>query len=133
MSRAYENPWMERTALLLGCIPLSDVHFSKIRRRESSYIKYIMDQSSLLDPVIVSSFARYIENVFEELDAAGEYFYNTTTEKLYFYHNGTGAPTDDVVFEAAVNQTIVSLKGTQADPVTATQFVGLTFKDSAYV
>ena len=92
-----------------------------------------MDQSSLLDPAIVSSFARYIENVFEELDAAGEYFYNTTTEKLYFYHNGTGAPTDDVVFEAAVNQTIVSLKGTQADPVTATQFVGLTFKDSAYV
>lgn len=86
-----------------------------------------------MDPAIVSSFARYIENVFEELDAAGEYFYNTTTEKLYFYHNGTGAPTDDVVFEAAVNQTIVSLKGTQADPVTATQFVGLTFKDSAYV
>jgi hypothetical protein len=34
----------------------------------------------------------YVENVFEELDAPGEWFYNITTQTLYVNYNGTGAP-----------------------------------------
>lgn len=74
----------------------------------------------------------YVENVFEELDSANEYFYNETTHTLYYSYNGTGAPPASLVFEAVVNQTLVSLRGTQDKPVTGTAFRGITFRDSAY-
>ena len=33
--------------------------------------------------------AFFIENLFEELDAPGEYFYDKEEKKLYLYPNGT--------------------------------------------
>eukprot|EP00435_Cladocopium_sp_Y103_P019596 s583_g4.t1 len=40
----------------------------------------------------------FIENVMEELDYPGEFFFDKRTEKLYLFHNGTGAPpTDSIV------------------------------------
>ena len=36
-----------------------------------------------------------MENVFEELDSPGEFFYDARAHKLYLYHNGTGAPPSD--------------------------------------
>ena len=33
--------------------------------------------------------AFFIENLFEELDAPGEYFYDKLEKKLYLYPNGT--------------------------------------------
>merc|ERR1719473_2108073 len=37
----------------------------------------------------------FIENVMEELDSPGEFFYDKKTSKLYLFHNGTGAPPAD--------------------------------------
>ena len=34
----------------------------------------------------------FVENVFEELDNPGEFFFDKREGKLYLYHNGTGAP-----------------------------------------
>lgn len=39
----------------------------------------------------------YIENIFEELDSPGEWFFNESTRVLYLWHNateGTPPPTD---------------------------------------
>merc|ERR1711920_468614 len=33
----------------------------------------------------------FIENLMEELDNPGEFFYDKRTSKLYLFHNGTGA------------------------------------------
>lgn len=77
-------------------------------------------------------FCRYIENVFEELDNENEFFYDRETSKLYYIHNGTGAPSRDTLFEATVNHTIVSLKGSQLKPVVNVKFQGITFRDAAY-
>lgn len=33
--------------------------------------------------------AFFVENVFEELDAPGEYFYDKANKRLYLYPNGT--------------------------------------------
>lgn len=74
----------------------------------------------------------YAENIFEELDAKNEYFFNEDTSMLYYAPNSTtgGPPTGK--FEAVINQTIVKLVGTQAKPVEDVKFEGITFRDSAY-
>ena len=74
--------------------------------------------------------SRYVENVFEELDNENEYFYEEETASLYYIFNGTQSPT--TTFEAVVNNTIVRLMGTQANPVTDVHFEGLTMRDSSY-
>ena len=37
------------------------------------------------------------ENVFEELDNPGEYFFDRDEGKLYLFYNGTGTPPSDSV------------------------------------
>ena len=58
----------------------------------------------------------FIENVFEELDYPGEFFYNESTGTCLYY-NGTGMPpqTDIVVPNL---QVLVNISGTQWEPVT---------------
>ena len=34
----------------------------------------------------------FVENIMEELDNPGEFFFDKKTSQLYLYHNGTGAP-----------------------------------------
>jgi hypothetical protein len=53
----------------------------------------------------------YIENVFEELDADNEFFYNATTEILYFKPNATtdGPSPKDVKLVVPVLETIVKV------------------------
>lgn len=52
----------------------------------------------------------FVENLFEELDADNEFFYDETTQTLY-YVSSTGAPTG--VVEATALQTFISIEGTQ--------------------
>ena len=33
----------------------------------------------------------YVENIFEELDVANEWFYDEVTQKIYYFPNGTEA------------------------------------------
>lgn len=44
----------------------------------------ILDANSTVDPG--GDF--FIENVMEELDYPGEFFFDTRAQKLYLYHNG---------------------------------------------
>lgn len=39
-----------------------------------------------------------VDGVFEELDAAGEWWFNATTRQLFYWHNATagGAPPADL-------------------------------------
>ena len=75
-----------------------------------------------------------VENVFEELDAPGEYFYNTTTKMLYLWPNGTTGEADDAPppssLVAPVLQTLVSIKGTAGKPATGITLSGLGFRDA---
>eukprot|EP00730_Choanoeca_flexa_P009176 TRINITY_DN12600_c1_g2_i8.p1 TRINITY_DN12600_c1_g2~~TRINITY_DN12600_c1_g2_i8.p1 ORF type:complete len:851 (+),score=193.92 TRINITY_DN12600_c1_g2_i8:2-2554(+) len=74
----------------------------------------------------------YIANVFEELDAPQEYFFNATEQKLYFFYNGTGPPSSDLEFEVVLQDTLVSLKSEPSSLVTGINFKGITFRDAAY-
>ena len=69
---------------------------------------------------------RFVENIFEELDAPGEWFYNATTGTLYLY------PIKDVdvhtaLFERSVLDDIIQIKGSEEQPVENVSIKGITF------
>eukprot|EP00051_Salpingoeca_urceolata_P020612 m.311433 g.311433 ORF g.311433 m.311433 type:complete len:168 (+) comp19652_c1_seq9:1753-2256(+) len=72
-----------------------------------------------------------VENVFEELDAPMEWFYDEDTGKLYYYHNGTGAPPIDTVFEATKLKVLFNISGTQAAPVNGITIRGIKLTGAA--
>ena len=73
----------------------------------------------------------FVENVFEELDSPGEFFYDTRAHKLYLYHNGTGAPPTDGV-EVPTLRTLVNISASQWSPATAISHEGITFRATRY-
>jgi hypothetical protein len=73
---------------------------------------------------------RFVENIFEELDAPNEWFLNTTTNTLYYY------PPADVhlattTVEIVRLRHLVEFRGTQKDPVRFITLQGLTFCHAA--
>ncbi len=73
-----------------------------------------------------------IENVLEELDAPGEFFYDLPAKKLYLWYNATGGtppPANSVV--VTQDTQIIAAVGSQAAPVVGVGFLGLGFRDSA--
>jgi hypothetical protein len=70
---------------------------------------------------------RMIENIFEELDAPGEWFYRKTTGQLFFYPPD-GADLSTAIIELASLDELLVIKGTSAaNPVQYLRFTGITF------
>ena len=69
----------------------------------------------------------YVENIFEELDSPGEWFLNYDTHKLYLYPNST-LPTEVVGTNLNV---LISIKGSQSNPVQNITISDVTFAHSA--
>jgi hypothetical protein len=74
----------------------------------------------------------FIENVMEELDNPGEFFFDESASKLYLYHNGTGAPPASATVVAPQKQILVNHSGTQWNPVKNVKHTGITFTAAAY-
>jgi hypothetical protein len=74
----------------------------------------------------------FIENVMEELDSPGEFFFDKTASKLYLFYNGTGAPPADTTFIAPQIPTLVNISGSQADPVKDFTVDGIRFTGARY-
>ncbi|KAJ9469345.1 hypothetical protein DIPPA_01785 [Diplonema papillatum] len=74
----------------------------------------------------------YIEDVFEELDSEQEYFYNDTTQMLYFVYNATmnTPPPPSLQFDAVVLETLVALQGTQVEPIQQVSLQGIRIADA---
>ena len=73
----------------------------------------------------------FVENVFEELDSPGEFFFDRRASKLYLYHNGTGAPpTDDVVVPSL--RTLVNISASQFAPARGIKHSGITYRATRY-
>jgi hypothetical protein len=73
---------------------------------------------------------RFVENIFEELDAPGEWFHNAKAGILYYY------PPQDVdmktsIVEVARLRHLVELNGSQARPVKHVTLQGLRFRHAA--
>lgn len=73
---------------------------------------------------------RFVENIFEELDAPGEWYLNTKTSTLYYYPAPGINPTT-ATFEGAGIRTLVDFEGSEQQPVKNVTLKGLTFEHSA--
>jgi hypothetical protein len=84
--------------------------------------------------------AFYVENVAEELDAPGEWYYSRATGVLYLWHNassGTPPPpcqpnTPGTGVEAPLARVLVNITGTPAAPVRNVTLQGIGLRDSRY-
>ncbi len=72
----------------------------------------------------------FIENVFEELDHPGEFYFDKSASRLYLYHNGTGPPPNTIV--APQLQVLVNISGTQWDPVRGISLEGIGYTATAF-
>jgi hypothetical protein len=73
---------------------------------------------------------RFVENIFEELDAPGEWFLNSKTHTLYFYPP-VGLDLKKAVVEATRLRTLVEFRGDETQPVKWITMRGLTFRQAA--
>ena len=70
--------------------------------------------SCVVTPRDASLVTRYIENALEFLDSASEWYYDPTAGKLYFFYNGTGAPSPDLLLEVPTLLTILRVNASRA-------------------
>jgi hypothetical protein len=73
---------------------------------------------------------RFVENIFEELDAPNEWFLNSKTHVLYYYPPA-GLDLTNAVVEATRLRNLVEFGGTESDPVRFVTLRGLTFRQAA--
>jgi len=79
----------------------------------------------------------YVENVLEELDAPGEWYFDKAAKKLYVFWNataGTPPPSDGSVVAIADGAWgLINVTATQAAPLTGLSILGVGFRDTAHV
>ena len=73
---------------------------------------------------------RMVENIFEELDAPGEWFLDSKTSTLYFYPPA-GVNLATAVIEAVRLRHLIEFRGTEQGPVRFVTLKGLTFRHAA--
>ena len=73
---------------------------------------------------------RFVENIFEELDAPGEWYLNFKTHTLYFYPPA-GLDLKHAVVEATRLRTLVEFRGDEEHPVKWITLRGLIFRQAA--
>jgi hypothetical protein len=73
---------------------------------------------------------RFVENIFEELDAPGEWFLNGKTHTLYFYPPA-GLDLNSATVEATRLRSLIEFRGSRDNPVRFVTLRGLTFRQAA--
>lgn len=74
----------------------------------------------------------FVENVLEELDSPGEFYFDKDARKLYLFHNGTGAPPPTASVVAPRLRTLVNVSGSQWQPVRGVRYEGIRFVAARY-
>jgi len=72
---------------------------------------------------------RMVENVFEELDSPGEWYYNSSEEKLYWYPDEK-IETMSSTLEIPVLSELIVVKGNKENPIVGLQIQGIRFSHS---
>ncbi|MGN8070362.1 right-handed parallel beta-helix repeat-containing protein [Mucilaginibacter sp. 22184] len=73
---------------------------------------------------------RFVENIFEELDAPGEWFYNKTTQTLYLYPP-TVTDLKKAVFTMSGLTDLIHISGSKEKPLSNITIKGINFTQTA--
>lgn len=73
---------------------------------------------------------KFAENIFEELDAPGEWFYNAATGIVYFYPS-MQFPASTSVFEYATLTELIKISGNETNPVKNFSISGIHFTQTS--
>jgi hypothetical protein len=73
---------------------------------------------------------RYVENIFEELDAPGEWFHDAKSSTLYYYP-AAGLDLKSATIEVVRLRHLLEFHGSQSKPVKNVTLRGLTFRHAA--
>jgi len=73
---------------------------------------------------------RFVENIFEELDAPGEWFLDRKTSTLYF-HPPDGVDLEEALIEGVRLRHLIEFRGTAGQPVHHIRLEGLTLRHAA--
>merc|ERR1712048_651355 len=74
----------------------------------------------------------FVENVLEELDHPGEFFFNSSTGELLLFFNGTGAPASNMEVIVPQLDVLINVTGSKLNPVRGLTLDGLSFKSTRY-
>mmetsp|Transcript_20004 Transcript_20004/g.27525 ORF Transcript_20004/g.27525 Transcript_20004/m.27525 type:complete len:912 (+) Transcript_20004:97-2832(+) len=76
----------------------------------------------------------YIENILQELDWPGEYYYDSQNQTLFYFHNDTSAsPPFLLQFEGVYYKKMIEVTGVSMDqPLRNVTIRGITIRDTAY-
>ncbi len=74
---------------------------------------------------------RYVENIREELDAPGEWFYNDITRKLSFIRP-PGLDMDHLITETPILESLILFSGTPDAPIHGISWQNCTFRHTRY-
>lgn len=69
---------------------------------------------------------RFVENIFEELDAPGEWYLDSQADTLYYYPP-EGIDLENALVEVSVLDQLIEFRGTQSNPVHDIVLEGITF------
>jgi len=69
----------------------------------------------------------FFENLYSELDFAGEWFLDEDNSLLFYVANGTDAPNSDDVFIAAQMDNLISIVGDTGVPAVVIELAGISF------
>lgn len=73
-----------------------------------------------------------VENIFEELDAPSEFYFDNATRQLFLYYNDSSSPPPaDLQFVVPQLQEMIGVRGTQQAPVRNITIQGLNIRDAA--
>ena len=83
------------------------------------------NRASAMHPVY-----RMVENIFEELDAPGEWFFNLKEQRLYYIPE-PGTDIRSAKVEIVRLRELIEFKGTKAEPVRSVNLKGFVFRHTA--
>ncbi|MBJ6368782.1 PDZ domain-containing protein [Snuella sp. CAU 1569] len=69
---------------------------------------------------------RMVENVLEELDSPGEWYFDKDTKQLYYWPS-ENVNVETAVFEGAILKNLISIQGTEPEPVQDINIKGIKF------
>lgn len=74
-----------------------------------------------------------VEHILEELDSFREFYFDSGSQRLYFFHNASAGvpPPSDWAFEVPLLRCLVKISGTPDVPVTGLTISGITFTSAA--